>query len=381
MRPWLIALVCLVSFLSGGMCAAAAQQTTSSAQVVVSGEVQRPGPVDWTPQMTVAQALAAVGGVTERASQTITVTRHQGNVAVSRSGVPATFTVQAGDRIDVRPTPYTGIGPHLTVRGEVKNPGEYTVGSGPGMLSRAIAAAGGYSAEAGSDVQVRRVWQGRPGSSAITTATADPSTITIDHMSRRSIEGGRAEPFLTPDGATVLVTAASPAPASDALGRVTITGDVARPTSLPLAGLTIRAAIDGAGGLNPTAIKLVTIIRASGTSRREYVSYSDIVDGSIDIPLHDGDAINVPISTFVTLRDARRPGARASTSWSNAAGRTVQKCLDSFNRPNPFDALRGTLPVSVDQVQVQREVDHQIQNLTPTPDFVLQGNDVIVVVR
>jgi protein involved in polysaccharide export with SLBB domain len=379
MRPWLCASVCVVSFLSGGICAAAAQQTTSSVPVVVSGEVQRPGPVDWTPQMTVAQALAAVGGVTDRASQTITVIRHQGDVAVARSGVSATFMVQAGDRIDVSRTPYAGIGPHLTVRGEVKNPGEYTVASGPGMLSRAIAAAGGYSAEAGSDVQVWRVWQGPRGSSSVTIATADPSTVTINHMSRRSIDEAQSGPFLITDGQTVVVTAASPVPASDALGRVTITGDVARPTSLPLAGLTIRAAMDGAGGLNPTAMKLLTIIRASGPSRRESVNYSDIVDGSIDIPLHDGDAINVPMSTSVTLRDARSPGA--SSSWLDAAGWTLQKCLDSFNRPNPFDALRGTRPVSVDQVQVQREVDHQIQNLTPTPDFVLQGNDVIVVVR
>jgi protein involved in polysaccharide export with SLBB domain len=380
MRPWLSASVCVVSFLSGGMCAAAAQQTASSVQVVVSGEVQRPGPVDWTPRMTVAQALAAVGGVTDRASQTITVIRHQGDVAVSRSGVSATFTVQAGDRIDVSRTPYAGIGPHLTVRGEVKNPGEYTVASGPGMLSRAIAAAGGYSAGAGSDVQVWRVWHGPPGSNTVTTATPDPSTVTIGHMSRRSIEAAQSGLFLITDGQTVVVTAPSPVPASDALGRVTITGDVARPTSLPLAGLTIRAAMDAAGGLNPTAMKLLTIIRASGSSASEYANYSDIVDGSIDIPLYDGDTIKVPMSTSVTLRDTRSRGV--STTWSSgAAGWTIQKYLDSFNRPDPFRSPGETRPVSVDQVQVQREVDHQIQNLTPTPDFVLQGNDVIVVVR
>jgi len=35
----------------------------------------------------------------------------------------------------------------------------------------------------------------------------------------------------------------------------------------------------------------------------------------------------------------------------------------------------------VTQVQVQREVNHQVQSLAPTPDFLLQPKDVIVVIR
>jgi len=109
MRPWLRASMCAAILLSGGLRVAAAPQTPAS--VVVTGEVRRPGAIDWTPQMTVAQAIAAAGGLTERASDNLSVTRHTATQAVSRS-VQRDFVLQPADQLQVsrRGTASDGVG-------------------------------------------------------------------------------------------------------------------------------------------------------------------------------------------------------------------------------------------------------------------------------
>jgi protein involved in polysaccharide export with SLBB domain len=375
MAPWLRASVCFGILLSSGARAVAAQ---TPAAVVVTGEVAHPGAVAWTPEMTVAQAIAAAGGLTDRASDNLTVTRHTATQGVSRSVKP-TFVLQPADQLQVARRPYAGLGPRLTVLGEVKNPGDYVVSAGRDLLGRAVTAAGGFTDMAGTDIQI---WRARPGAAPI-SATTDPSSVAIMHVSRRAIEEHRAQDFAAmSDGAAVVVTATAPPPPADAAGRVSVGGDVIHPTSLPLAGLTIQAAIEQAGGPAPTAASIVAVRRASAgpvDGSPETVIYQDIADGSIAIVLHDGDTITLQPSRELTLiRYGPNPGQRSMTSLSGAwvPGLTLQKYLDDINRPSPFGAQA---PIEVNQVHVEREVNHHVQSLTPTPDFLLQPKDVIVV--
>ena len=263
--------------------------------------------------------------------------------------------------------------------GEVKSPGNYIVPAGRELVGRAVAAAGGFSATAGTDIQI---WHApRPGAAPI-SATTDPASVSIMHVSRRAIEEHRAQDWLLmSDGAAVVVAPSTPPPSADAPGRVSVAGDVTNPTSLPLAGLTIRAALEQAGGPTPTASSTVTVRRASaGAINRggETVGYQDIADGSIAIVLHDGDTITVQPSRELTLRygSNRLQNSIMSSSW--APGLTLQQYLDGINKPSPFESR---VPIAVTQVQVQREVNHQVQSLAPTPDFLLQPKDVIVVIR
>lgn len=121
-------------------------------QVMVSGEVGKPGRYEVDSRSTVLDALALAGGITEKGSDTAYILRTDtsgvqqkilvridlDSVMGSQTGTAALQTVQGGDSIFVPKATFTIIG-------QVTTPGEYRIPSGM-LLFQAIARAGGVTA-------------------------------------------------------------------------------------------------------------------------------------------------------------------------------------------------------------------------------------------
>jgi protein involved in polysaccharide export with SLBB domain len=296
--------------------------------------------------------------------------------------------LQSGDTLKVSRKSYAGTGPRVNVLGQVKTPGEYTLSAASNTVALAIAAAGGLSTGAGSDIQILE-WRLGKDAGPIAEAT-DRSNLTITHVSRRMLDEHRAPlMLLRSDDAAVWVPERE-IPASG--GRVMVTGDVVTPLDLTFTGtLTLKDAIAKAGGPNPTAgpsIMLTRTASAADTTRRsrELVTWHDVADGSLDLTLRDGDAIEVPrrallsppsVSISVSLG-----AGKSQTGWQSCPpGLTLQQALDNFNRPSPFSPGPSPQPIAMDHVTIQRQVEGRMVTLTGTPDFVLQANDKVIVSR
>jgi len=148
--------------------------------------------------------------------------------------------------------------------------------------------------------------------------------------------------------------------------------------------LTLKEAIVKAGGPGDTAgpfIILTRLVSSDPVHRsREMVPWKDVADGSLDLALCDGDAIEVPRQLFVSIAVSSGDGQRAgSMMW--AAGLTVQKALDNFNRPSPWRPGPPPAPIALDRVKIQRSVDGRVQTLDASADFILLPNDKIIVSR
>lgn len=133
-----------------------------SQQVSVIGEVQRPGRYPIQGKMTVLEALATAGGLTQRADKSILVLR-KSPTAVSGDSAREEISVQldtAGaqfrGRLDAPlvndDVVYVGVQKLFYVHGEVRRPGAYPMEQGINIM-KALALSGGVS-ERGS---VRRI--------------------------------------------------------------------------------------------------------------------------------------------------------------------------------------------------------------------------------
>lgn len=133
-----------------------------SQQVSVIGEVQRPGRYPIQGKMTVLEALATAGGLTQRADKSILVLR-KSPTAVSGDSAREEISVQldtAGaqfrGRLDAPlvndDVVYVGVQKLFYVHGEVRRPGAYPMEQGINIM-KALALSGGVS-ERGS---IRRI--------------------------------------------------------------------------------------------------------------------------------------------------------------------------------------------------------------------------------
>jgi polysaccharide export outer membrane protein len=158
-----------------------------SQQIFVMGEVQRPGPLEFTGSMTLIEALARAGSTTERAGFDVLVVRPRRGgptpdfAAVARSGespdakvirvdvqmlqggtLSQNIALQGGDTVFV-PRAETAF-----VSGQVRSPGEYVIRRG--MTVRQLLALAGGVTDRGS---TRRIQVVRRVDTEETTTAAD----------------------------------------------------------------------------------------------------------------------------------------------------------------------------------------------------------------
>jgi polysaccharide export outer membrane protein len=149
-----------------------------SQQIFVMGEVKQPGPLQFTGSMTLIEALARAGSVTERAGKEAVIVHSDAGGAAIPAQIASTNTAR-GDaiRIDLQKLQSGALAQNLTLRpgdtifvpraetvfvsGNVRMPGEYVMR--PGMTVRqALALAGGVT-DRGSTrrVQIIRLLNGK----------------------------------------------------------------------------------------------------------------------------------------------------------------------------------------------------------------------------
>jgi polysaccharide export outer membrane protein len=149
-----------------------------SQQIFVMGEVKTPGPLPFTGSMTLIEALARAGSVTEHAGPEAVIVRSASGVAAAAAPLPTESTAR-GDTIRVdlqklqsgtlaqnvmlRPgdTIFVPRAETVFVSGQVRMPGEYTIRAGM-TVRQALALAGGVT-DRGSTrrVQIIRVVNGK----------------------------------------------------------------------------------------------------------------------------------------------------------------------------------------------------------------------------
>jgi len=175
---------------------------------------------------------------------------------------------------------------------------------------------------------------------------------------------------------------------------VVVTGQVANPGQFRFtAGMTVHDAIAEAGGLADSKAA-VSVTRRSGT---KMVTQFGVLD---TLALEPNDHLNVSVpkpfpcapggclgastpgtspKRGLTLRwadDDRRPYIQASNLPKS--GLTLGGYLDEFNR-DPFHHHAAIVPLTLDRVEVHRDVDGQPTVLKAVADLNLQDGDMIVI--
>lgn len=285
-------------------------------EVAVLGQVQRPGVVPYRTGMTLAQALAAVGGVTQEADlarAALTRTEADGSqriIPVDLRPVVELRSVKAdqgpalmpGDMLVVPRAERT-----LMVLGEVRQPGVVRYRTGM-TVAEALAEAGGPTELADlARASVTRV------STEETTAPAEPARrIEVDLS---SLAGGWAPSV---DAASAMTAAAVAVQPGDivliprAERQVVVLGAVRQPGSYPLRpGARVLDALAAAGGLTEEADgEAITLVRperggspadtpagAGGSEAGRPLSYEAMLratgDPSVNPPVLPGDVVVV----------------------------------------------------------------------------------------
>ncbi|XWK90926.1 MAG: SLBB domain-containing protein [Phormidium sp.] len=337
--------------------------------ILVAGEVIRPGPVIVQPDQTgafptISRAIQVAGGVTQAADlNRVQLRRFTRGGREQIIGVNLNQVLQGGDRRQdlvlqqgdtiVIPTARS-ISPdrsfqitnstlaptqnqpiNIVVVGEVTRPGPYSVqptqtGSPP-TLSRALQAAGGINQTADiTNVQLRRI-------------TRDGTIQTITINLQQLLQGGdrRQDIFLQEGDSIVVPTATAPLPVAQSLEivsssiaadpsqplNVAVVGEVSRPGTyliqpfrpaqgvpgaLPsFAGLpTLSQAIQQAGGITPLAdVRRIEIRRSTrlGTQQILVSNFWQLLqsgDRSQDLILQQGDTIFVPTAQNIDPSEA-----------------------------------------------------------------------------
>lgn len=337
--------------------------------ILVAGEVIRPGPVIVQPDQTgalptISRAIQVAGGVTQGADlnrvqlrrftrggreQTIGVNLNQ---VLQGGDRRQDLVLQQGDTIVIPTTPRINpeqsfaitnstLAPlqnqpiNVVVVGEVTRPGPYSVqptqtGSPP-TLSRALQAAGGVNQTADiTKVQLRRI-------------TRDGSILTTVIDLQQLLQGGdrRLDIFLQEGDSIVVPTATAPLPVAQSLEivsssiaadpsqplNVAVVGEVQRPGTYTIqpfrpapgvqgalpsfAGLpTLSQAVQQAGGITPLAdIRRIEIRRSTrlGTQQILVSNFWQLLqsgDRSQDLILQQGDTIFVPTAQNIDPSEA-----------------------------------------------------------------------------
>ena len=149
-----------------------------SQQIFVMGEVKQPGPLQFTGSMTLIEALARAGSVTEHAGPEAVIVHSSSGGAAAPASIPTTNAAH-GDtlRVDLQKLQSGTLAQNITLRagdtifvpraetvfvsGQVRTPGEYPIRAGM-TVRQALALAGGVT-DRGSTrrVQIIRVVNGK----------------------------------------------------------------------------------------------------------------------------------------------------------------------------------------------------------------------------
>ena len=150
-----------------------------SQQIFVMGEVKTPGPLQFTGSMTLIEALARAGSVTERAGTEALIVHSEGGGGAATPAPITSANAARGDavRIDLLKLQSGGLAQNVTLRpgdtifvpraetvfvsGNVRMPGEYVIRAGM-TVRQALALAGGVT-DRGSTrrVQIIRLVNGK----------------------------------------------------------------------------------------------------------------------------------------------------------------------------------------------------------------------------
>lgn len=434
--------------------------------ILVAGEVVRPGPVIVQPDQTgalptISRAIQVAGGVTQAADLSqVRLRRFTRGGREQIIGVNLNQVLQGGDRRQdlilqqgdtiVIPTAET-INPNqsfsitnstlapaqnqpinVVVVGEVTRPGPYSVqpsqtGSPP-TLSRALQAAGGINQTADiTQVQLRRI-------------TRDGSIQTTTINLQQLLQGGdrRQDIFLQEGDSIVVPTATAPLPVAQSLEivsssiaadpsqplNVAVIGEVSRPGTyliqpfrpaqgvqgaLPsFAGLpTLSQAIQQAGGITQLAdIRRIEVRRTTrlGTQQILVSNFWQLLqsgDRSQDLILQQGDTIFVPTAQDVNPSEAPQIASSSlspATIRVNVVGEVIRPGLaqvppnTSLNQAlliaggfNPTRARKSyveLLRLNPNGTVTKRNITIDFsRGINEVANPILRDNDVIVVRR
>ena len=172
-----------------------------SQQIFVMGEVKQPGSLQFTGSMTLIEALARAGSMTEHAGTDVVIVRSSN---ASGSAAPAQNPNAPGDgaiRVNLQSLQSGALSQNVALRagdtifvpraetvfvsGEVRNPGEYVMRSSGMTVRQALALAGGVT-ERGSSrrVQIVRVVNGKEVATGVNLQTTVQAGDTIVVLGR-----------------------------------------------------------------------------------------------------------------------------------------------------------------------------------------------------
>ena len=163
--------------------------------VIVSGGVTRPGAVPYPDEgiITLAQAIAASGGITEMGdSNRITIVRKKGGSTVTTMNQAGELELLPGDTALVHMLPMNQVILTATISGEVNRQGEIQLpASGKLDILSAIAKAGGFSRIANQkEATLRRF---------------TPQGYTVENIKLRDIRDGKAPMLFIREGDILVI--------------------------------------------------------------------------------------------------------------------------------------------------------------------------------
>ncbi len=283
-------------------------------EVIVSGEVERPGTLVVFATRRLHDVILEAGGVTPRGS----VRR----VVVTRKGVQSEFDLLSFElRGDLAQNPFVeeGLkivvppkGPSVTLTGAVRRPGEYEIGPSPSLAALLDLVGGPIQAATGGDARLTRVGpDGRKETLALDLRTAlrPPADVTLEHGDTLFVP-----PLSALQDVVEVRGAFNGGPGSS---KTTVAGKATIVQRFELAqGDRVRDIVFRAGGTAAYAdLRLAVIERAgdSGPRQRIPVDLHRLLvekDETQNIMLQNADVVSLPIveDKVYVIGEVRAPG-------------------------------------------------------------------------
>jgi protein involved in polysaccharide export with SLBB domain len=283
-------------------------------EVVVSGEVERPGTLQVLATQRLHEVILTTGGITPRGSaRHVQVTREGGTTEIDlllfelKGDVAQNPFVQEGMRINVPPR----VAP-VTLTGAVRRPGEYELGP-RASLRELLELTGGVSvAGAGSAARLTRV--GPDGRKE--TTSLDLSAV----VARADVSLRAGDVLYVPPLTTIqdVVEVRGAFNGTQEAGKTLTTGKPTIVQRFELArGERVRDVVVKAGGVAAFAdLRLAFVDRTdAGPAQRIPIDFHRLLvdkDETQNIPIQNGDAVVLPVveDRVYVVGEVKNPGAQ-----------------------------------------------------------------------